>query len=260
MIDSNSYYLYYTYSSKVEVKLMAYKSNATDIVFDFITKKIREREWVSNTRIWSETELCKQLHVSRIAVRQAIEKFTTMNVLRKLQGSGTYVNDIKDFSLIGLSYVNLDIDAVISLLEFRKIIEPASVQMFIERATEAEFEDLSNCLKKMEENKDAVKDYYHYDFKFHSIIVNATKNPYMIKVYALFEDFFELHQQMLTQSVGPASGVFWHSQILKYIQEKNVELAVAFSRQHVEHSIQRYKQSLGETKIQTGPAIPEESL
>lgn len=221
---------------------MAYQNNATDMVFDFITNKIRQDEWRPNMKIWSEQKLCDHLQVSRIAVRQAIEKFTTMNVLRKKQGAGTFINDIKDISLMGLTFVSFDISAVNHLLEFRKILEPSSIQLFIERATDEDIGKLEESFVKMKECQNDSKEYYHYDYQFHSIIANGTKNPYIIKVYEIFKEYFEMHQQILTDSVGPSSGIYWHDQILHFIKEKNTELAVAFSRQHVEHSMRKYSQ------------------
>lgn len=221
---------------------MAYQNNATDKVFDFVADKIRTNEWHPNSKIWSESELCANLTVSRIAVRQAIEKLTTMSILRKLQGSGTYVNDTKDFSLFSLPLVKLNDSDLLYLLEFRKIFEPPNVKLFIERASEEDVIRLEENYDNMENSLDNMEKYYYYDFEFHNIIANGTKNPFVIKIADTFMAILENHQRILSKSVGPVSARNWHYHILKYIKEKNTELAYAFSRQHIEHSIKVYRE------------------
>lgn len=44
-------------------------------------------------KIASEPQLAKELNVSRVSVREAIEKMATLNILTKKQGKDTFVND-----------------------------------------------------------------------------------------------------------------------------------------------------------------------
>lgn len=66
---------------------MAYQNNATQMVYDLICDKIKSREWMPNDKIWTEQELSQALNVSRVAVRQAVDRLVEISVLKRVQGS-----------------------------------------------------------------------------------------------------------------------------------------------------------------------------
>ena len=78
---------------------MSYMSNASQRVSEYVIEKLESEEWKPGMRIDTEESMCKNLHVSRVAVRQGVEKLSSLGVLRKIQGSGTYVNKMEDSSL-----------------------------------------------------------------------------------------------------------------------------------------------------------------
>lgn len=46
-------------------------------------------------KVTSENKISSELDVSRVAVRQAMDKLIALGLLNKRKGSGTYVNKIK---------------------------------------------------------------------------------------------------------------------------------------------------------------------
>lgn len=71
---------------------------------DLIIKRIENNEYLPNTQIPSEQDLCQQYDISRPTVRQAISELTNSGYLYKEKGKGTFVYgkkntiDIKNFS------------------------------------------------------------------------------------------------------------------------------------------------------------------
>lgn len=59
---------------------------------DFICQRIEDRIWQEGDRIPSEAKLCKQFGVSRMTVNRAVRELTELGVLRRVQGSGTFVS------------------------------------------------------------------------------------------------------------------------------------------------------------------------
>ena len=221
---------------------MAYTNNATDEVFNFIVEKIRSGEWKPDAKIWSEKKLCETLGVSRVAVRQAINKLTTMSVLRKIQGSGTYVEETDKFSLLGLPLLTLNMGSILSLLEFRRSFDSNNVALFIQRASEEEIEELEKNYENMVNSADDAVKFHYYDYEFHYIIARGTKNPFIIKVYDIFMNILENHQRLLYRSTGPQIGIQYHKDILKNIKERNSELASIYTKQHIDVGIERCKE------------------
>lgn len=58
---------------------------------NIIIDKINSNEWPVNTKIPTERQLCEMYNVSRITVRQSIEKIERDGYLYRKQGKGTFV-------------------------------------------------------------------------------------------------------------------------------------------------------------------------
>lgn len=71
---------------------------------DLIVKKIETNEYLPDTQIPSEQDLCKLYDISRPTVRQAMNELTSSGYLYKEKGKGTFVNgrkniiDIRNYS------------------------------------------------------------------------------------------------------------------------------------------------------------------
>ena len=114
---------------------MPYSAQASNLVFKDITEHISSGQWAPGMKIETEEQLCSRLGVSRIAVRQAIEKLSALSVLRKVQGSGTYVNSFKDASLLGMIYYPPTRETMRTVLEFRRMFDSYNAQLFVQYAS-----------------------------------------------------------------------------------------------------------------------------
>ena len=56
-----------------------------------LKREIEDKEWLINTLIPSETELCKQYKISRGTVRQAISELDKYGLVDRNQGRGTFI-------------------------------------------------------------------------------------------------------------------------------------------------------------------------
>ena len=61
---------------------MSYSSNASQRALNYITDNIRTGHWAAGSKIETEDTISEKLGVSRTAVRQAIEKLSTLAVLK----------------------------------------------------------------------------------------------------------------------------------------------------------------------------------
>lgn len=216
---------------------MTYIYQASDKVYDYIVEKIKTREWLPEMKIYTENQLCEELNVSRVAVRQAIEKLVAMSILRKVQGSGTYVESFENTSLLGLPFYANTKSNVINVLEFRKMFDSYNVELFIKKAAT---EDIKALKKNYEDMKSAVDDVVRFrclDNEFHNIIAKGTKNPIIIQISKLFTDVFANHQLSSYYKLGPENAVEHHGLILEAIKNKSAELASIYSRIHIETSL-----------------------
>lgn len=216
---------------------MPYSVQAANMVFDYITEHIKTGLWLPGAKIETETQLCENLGVSRIAVRQAIEKLSALQVLRKVQGSGTYVESFEDASLLGLVYFPITIETMITVLEFRRMFDSYNVELFLNKCTDKEIDELAENFDEMRVAVEDKERFRTLDNHFHDLIARGTKNPIIIQISELLTDLLEAHQSALYNDIGPEHAIHYHSMILDCIKQRNAELAEIYARMHIENSI-----------------------
>ena len=64
----------------------------------FICTKIRKGEWIAGNPVPSESALMQQFGVSRMTVNRALRELMAEGVVRRVQGSGTFVAEIDQVS------------------------------------------------------------------------------------------------------------------------------------------------------------------
>ncbi len=105
---------------------------------DEILHQIHTGDLQPEDRIPSEHQLCKQFHVSRITVQRAITGLVSEGLLRRVQGSGTFITNFAHrFSLIEVRDVVEEIrrlggEPTTELLLHRRFTPPEDIQKLLE--------------------------------------------------------------------------------------------------------------------------------
>lgn len=211
----------------------------SDKVLENIQEKIFTGEWKPGQKIMSEIKLSEELNVSRVSVREAIEKLATLNIITKKQGGGTFVNDLGPSVYLNslLPMLILDRDNYMDILEFRLITEPETARLCAERANEDLIKELQLSYEKMKSYSNDMKKFTDEDLKFHTKISEGTQNTLIIKVNELLRNVLEYHQRTLYESLGPEGGIHEHKFILDAIKNRDSELAAIYARRHAERTI-----------------------
>lgn len=216
-----------------------YNNQASDKAYNYIVEKIQEGYWKPGDKIATEPQLCEAIQVSRVPVRQAIEKLVALSVLKKIQGSGTYVEQPENMSVMSALVLGSTMEQELSILEFRKMFDSYNIELFIKRCSYGEVAQLEENYRAMVQAKDSLCEFQHLDKDFHSIIANGTRNPMIIQIENLFTSIWEANQKSMYQNVGPESAIKYHGLMLQSIKEKNSELASIYARMSIEDSIRR---------------------
>ncbi len=215
------------------------KLNTSDMVYRLIEKKILDQEWTPGTKITSENQLAQELGVSRMSVREAIEKMVALNVLTKRQGEGTFVNELSaSIYLNGLiPMILLEKDNLIDILEFRKIIEVDSTRLCAENCDKETIEELEKCYQDMCDFQQESIRFANADYGFHMEIAKGTKNSLVIKINSILTDLWKYHQREINKYLGPLGGLHQHKLILEAIRDKDGELAALYMQRHIQRTL-----------------------
>lgn len=148
-------------------------------------------------RLPSEQELCAELGVSRVAVREALKILEALGVVEIRHGRGMFIPEYPRPPVIDplqflLSLGDADPEHV---KELRFMVELGFSRIAQRKISEAELRKLEenlNALKKASEKKQVTLE---MDLEFHYLILEATRNPLIIQlgkaILGLFHDSIE---------------------------------------------------------------------
>ena len=211
----------------------------SDKVFNVIQEKIISGEYKPGMKIMSELKLAQELQVSRVSVREAIEKMSAVNIVSKRQGGGTFVNDLKPSVYLNslIPMITLGQDNYNDILEFRLIIESEASGLCAERCSDNLINEIEECYNNMIKYQDDFDRFTEEDLNFHMKIVEGSNSPLIIKVNGILKNLLRAHQKLLYNNLGPSGGLSEHKLILEAIKNRDSQLAKLFAKRHIERTI-----------------------
>lgn len=221
-----------------------YTNGATQRVYDYIVKKIQNRELKTGDKVMSENELVSSLGVSRTAVRMAMEQLVGIGLITRKQGSGTYVSkmEAKDAIRSVFQLIEIKPSEFIDIQEYRIGFETTNIELLEKTMTEETINELERIYQKMLETKDDLYQFFEYDYKFHQTIAEATKNQFIIRISNLVMGFLRSQQAALYQKIGPSNGLKFHRLILDDLKSRDFEVAKIHMKRHMIDSINEYNE------------------
>lgn len=147
-------------------------------------------------RLPTERELADLLQVSRSSVRRALDRWGSLGIIERKQGSGTYLRALpaRGTARIKLT-VNLEREALLRIHEVRRALETEAAELAAMHATDEEILDLEAKLRQMETVRARDGRAPEEDWDFHLAIYRCTHNPLFVQIFenlkGLFHRFFE---------------------------------------------------------------------
>lgn len=208
-------------------------------VFQYIEEKIIKGEWKPNDKITPELQLVKELNVSRVAVREALEKLVTLNILIKKRGKGTYVNSLKasDYMDKLSHFLMLGKSDYIEIIQFRLAIDTLAVRLFIKNCTDDSINQLEKIHNEMILFKEDPEIFFKYDSEFHKLIALGSLNKIIYKTTEMLFNIMKYNSVEQYNRVNPDLRIKEHSDILKSIKERDSKIAVIYMERHLIRSI-----------------------
>jgi len=217
-----------------------------DQVFEQLKDQVFKGSWQPGSKIPSENELAALLGVSRVSIREGLQKLVTLGVLDTRHGEGTYVKEFSSdihlntlFPLLALDRMN-----ILQVLEYRKFMDTGSVELAVERATEEDLREMEKIYASMVDNADEAGDigkFAEADLEFHLAVSKATKNPVFIKVNSIIMDILSVSMEGIVRNLGKSDGLLYHRKILDAIKNRDGEEAKRLMEEHVLITIERLK-------------------
>ena len=211
------------------------KTNISEEVFLQMKQLIIDREWKSGDKLPSEVELCKLFGVSRVTVRNALQRLAALDLIKTRPGDGAYIKMVDDTAsfnrLVPIAYFEENIDII---LEFRREIESGTCAIAVEKADENDIKELRTLLKQMEGLQDDLEQLAIADLDFHYKIAQISRNPLIIKTYEIIADIYNSHMKHMVKKMGGEYGMYYHKKIVDAIEARDAEKARDYMREHID--------------------------
>lgn len=213
------------------------KVNVVEEIFEQLESMLIEGTWKPGDKIPSENELSETFGVSRMTVRQALQKMKALGLIETRSGSGSYVRQVNpDDSLQDLvPLMVLGDTSQQQVFQFREIIDAESIRIATPIATTEDLSRLEELLGKMKQsadNGDGEK-FSEYDLKFHMGIVEITGNPLIIRTNQILQAVLAESMNSVIEKMRFAPGLDYHEKILNAMKDKDAHLAEKLMREHI---------------------------
>jgi DNA-binding FadR family transcriptional regulator len=157
-------------------------------VLDAIRAFILDNKLQAGDPLPPETELARQLGVSRNSVREAVKAMESLGILETRRGSGLFVRAFSfDPLLENLLYGLLfDLRELAELLEIRRVLETGLVGSAVRALHPAAVESLGIVVTAMAERAMRGESFADEDRRFHQVLFESLGNQTLLKLLDVF--------------------------------------------------------------------------
>jgi GntR family transcriptional regulator, transcriptional repressor for pyruvate dehydrogenase complex len=215
------------------------------LIVDQIKLLIRDGRLKPGDRLPSERELCGCFGVSRVTVREALRVLEAGGLIAIRVGArgGSFVTEPSAENLgEGLAdLLSLASLTAANVTEARMIVELGILPLVIERATDADAQDL---LQMAESGRRAIDvDAYTMEMSaaFHVRIAECTHNPAIEMLVHSFHGplLMSLLEAKLTAPLMGARGTSEHRKIAEAVRDRDLATAQKVMREHLQRTARR---------------------
>lgn len=215
------------------------RTKLNDEVFQQLKDLLVNGTWKQGEKLPSENELTQQFGVSRITIRQALQKLAALGLIETKTGKGSFVcaPDVGNVMEQLTPLVCLDENAIYQANEFREMLDTWSAKLAAARAEEADIKALRKNYADMKKcsEKGNWKDFAKLDFAFHTMIGEMTKNQLISKTYHILNDAIQTSVYQMVERMG-FMALEYHLQLIEAIASHDTQEAERIARMHVENN------------------------
>jgi DNA-binding FadR family transcriptional regulator len=132
----------------------------------------------------AERDLAGRLGVSRATIREALVGWEALGIVKRQQGRGTFlIIDIGSNDLHAPITLRLERQALLYILELRRVLETECVRLAAVRADDADIAKIERCLLAAEEMYAKYGIAVAEDRAFHLAVFEASHNPVFGQIY-----------------------------------------------------------------------------
>lgn len=202
--------------------------------------------WKPGEKLPSENELCASLGVSRVTVRAAIQQLEILGLVETRHGDGNFVKEFSGVNAFSTLHPFIQINEnqdIMTVLEYRKIIEKGTIGLVAPKITQEDIDKLEETYKTMVALSETgePQQQAEADHLFHYRLAQISKNPIIVKVYELINVILSAAMVDIVKLLGTEMGLRYHRQLIDALKTRDKALCEAMMEAHIEETIQKIR-------------------
>jgi GntR family transcriptional repressor for pyruvate dehydrogenase complex len=217
-------------------------------VYGKIKEQLMRGVWKEGEKLPPEHEFCTMFGVSRVTVRAALQQLEILGLVETKHGGGTFVRNFSSIERVDTLHPLIQIQKnqdLITILEYRKIIEKGTAGMAQERVTPEDIASLEEIYARMVGTVEDLKAFSEEDLAFHYRLAEITRNPIIIKVYSLINDILSAAMTDIVRLLGRRDGLTYHRALIDALKAGDKAKTEAIMDEHIDVTIRRIQESDG---------------
>jgi GntR family transcriptional repressor for pyruvate dehydrogenase complex len=171
------------------------RQSLSDRLADLLARQIESGDLEPGDRLPTEAQLSATHGVSRGVVREAVHRVKSRGLLLSRQGSGVFVAQPAEHQPLQFDPAVLgSVDALVQVMEVRRVLEAEIAALAATRATRAQVAAIKRALAAIDTAVAAGEDGVAEDMALHRSIGVATGNPQFSQMLGFLEQY--LRQNM----------------------------------------------------------------
>lgn len=209
-------------------------------VYVKLKEQLMKGIWKEGEKLPSEHELCAIFGVSRVTVRAALQQLEILGLVGTKQGGGTFVKHFSSIEQVDTFHPLIQIQKnpdLITILEYRKIIEKGTIGLAQEKITPEDIHSLERIYQNMVDSVENIKVHSEADLAFHYRIAEISRNSIIIKVYGLINEILSVAMTDIVRLLGHKMGLKYHQEIISALKNGDKAKSEAVMEEHIEATI-----------------------
>lgn len=179
------------------------RNTLTEQSVQHMIRWLKDGTFGPGSKLPSQNELVHQLGISRTGIREALQVLAALNLIEIHPGLGCFVKKVTAEDIINADVlaILLEKEAILEVIESRKILEAGTAALAAKQATEQDLWLMEDAINEIECAIRRGSSVAYIAPKFHIAVAKATHNAVLAKLVASFNDLMSKAGELVEASM-----------------------------------------------------------
>ena len=212
-----------------------------DEAYKRIKDEILKKEFSEGKKIPSENQLSKALSVSRVVVREALQRLREERIIVTYHGKGSFLANPKNFVGINKDIdERLDFSTFKAIIDFRECVETSAINLAVKVASDDELNDIKSCAQLLFTAQGDVDAFTYADYEFHLQIAKCSHNFLLVQAIENFSRLIKTSLRIMNSLSGSRDyAVELHKEVAEKLCNRDGKGAIDLLKVNGEYNVAR---------------------